>query len=53
MAKKNYTKAGAKRACSAIMSKIHKLHMDGHISPQKYIKMINEVKQVMGSIKRD
>lgn len=37
MAKKNYTKAGAKRAIKAIQSKLLKLHQDGHVGAKQFI----------------
>jgi len=51
MAKKNYTNAGARRACKAIAGKVRKLHADGYISAQKYISLISDMKRLEGQIK--
>ena len=39
MAKKNYTQAGARRSVKAIMSKLLKLHQDGHMSAKQYVSL--------------
>ena len=51
MAKKNYTKAGARKAVSAVSRKLHKLFEDKHISPQKYVKLIEDMNRIFKSIK--
>ena len=51
MAKKNYTKAGAKRAMQAALTKVLKVHQDGHMSDQMFLKIRAQLKQVHDRIK--
>ena len=51
MPKKNYTKGKAANACIAIIVKLRKLHEDGYISAQKYVKLANEMQRLIKTIK--
>ncbi len=39
MARKNYTKAGSRRAIDAIQAKLLKLHQDGYVASKQYISL--------------
>ena len=39
MPRSNYTKAGSRRACKSIQSKLLKLHQDGWISAAQWVKL--------------
>ena len=51
MAKKNYTKAGAKRAVNAIQAKGVKLWTDGYITTNEMGKLTDWCKRVHNRIK--
>jgi hypothetical protein len=51
MAKKNYTKAGARRACKAIQSKLQKLMADGYISPSMFVKLAEPYDRIKNKLK--
>ena len=51
MAKKHYTKAGARRACDAIESKLTKMNLDGYLSPKMWLDIMEKVRRVKKSLK--
>jgi hypothetical protein len=51
MVKKNYTKAGARRAALSCQGKLHKLWQDGHISTQAWIKLDDSVNRLAKKLK--
>ena len=53
MAKKNYTKAKAVKACFAIRTKLLKLHEDGYITAKTYVPLEEKMARIRNQIKRD
>ena len=51
MPKKNYTKAGAKRAIMSCETKIRKVFEDGHMRAGAFVKLMDEFKRLKRSIK--
>ena len=51
MAKKNYTKAGAKRALMGICGKLSRLQIDGYISAKQFISLDESMKRIYNRIK--
>jgi len=51
MAKKNYTQAGARRACKAIKSKIAKMQSDGYISAKQFVSLSETFTRIHNKLK--
>jgi hypothetical protein len=51
MAKKNYTNAGARRACKAIKAKLSRLQMDGYISAKQFVSLDESFSRIMNRLK--
>ena len=51
MAKKNYTKAGAQRACNAILGKLIKLQQDEYMSLDMFVKSTKMIQGIRDRIK--
>ena len=53
MAKRNYTKSKALKACFAIRTKLLKLHSDGYITAKTYVPLEEKLARIRNQIKRD
>lgn len=51
MAKKHYTKAGANRACNAILKKLIKLQQDEYITIDSFVKSTKMIQGIRDRIK--
>jgi hypothetical protein len=51
VAKKNYTKAGAKRALISMGAKLSRLQMDGYISAKQFISLDESMRRIYNRIK--
>lgn len=51
MAKKNYTQAGARRACKAINSKLARMHQDGYISAKQFVSLSDTFTRLHNKLK--
>lgn len=51
MPKKNYTKAGARRALTAAETKVRKVYEDGHMTVHKYVSLADALNKLKKSIK--
>jgi len=49
--RKNYTNAGARRACKSIMGKLLRLHQDGHIGSKQYISLSETITRLHNRMK--
>ena len=51
MARKNYTQAGARRACKSIKGTLARMQMDGYISAKQFVSLEESFSRIMNRLK--
>jgi len=51
MPKKNYTRAGARRACGDIARKVARMHQDGYISAKQFVSITDTFDRLQKRLK--